>query len=369
MISDFSFPICVAYGLGAVERLPAELVDRAIHRPMLVTGREMEGSPVLNRVCRLMQTCVLFAGIDAEPTEQNVLDGAETFVIEECDALVAVGDSRVMNASKAIRLKIHHPHPLSEYAFGISPMATITSEMPPLVTVPVLGGCGGEVSALATVVTRGKRKVTIQSKYLAPTLALVDPELSLTTSPWETAVAGMEALGYSVDAYFAKPFHPLCEALAADSVRLTHQHLPQAVSEGRNLEARSGLASASLLAGAASAKGGGLARSLATAISLAAGVADGVAMACVLPAVVNFLPESERDRIERLERLLTVASLTQALVDLRKQVGLDVSLRSLGIRQQDLADLAQASYADTAHLESPRACDLQDFRALYEQCW
>ncbi|MBL8231983.1 MAG: iron-containing alcohol dehydrogenase [Bryobacterales bacterium] len=370
MIANFSFPIPVSFGLGAVERLPHELGARGLHRPMLVAARDQDGSAVVNRARRLVPGCLVFSGIDPDPTEQNVLDGAETFVMEQCDTLIAVGNGRVMNAAKAIRLKVHHPHPLGDYASDLAEAAIITAEMPPLVTIPASGGGGCEVSHCTTVlVSRSRRKITIQSQHLFPSLALIDPELSIDADPFETAASGMEVLGRSLEALLSKAFHPLCEAIAAEGVRVVFQYLPVVVGNGRDLEARSAMASASLMAGTASQKGAGAARSLAQVLSAAAGIPDGEAMALVLPAVVEFNRGHDGSRIERLERLLGVADLHLALVELRTQVGLNARLRSIGIGEAELPALAEAAYAGLAHRSNPRDCSAEDLLSLYKQCW
>lgn len=91
MISTFSFPTKILFGPGAVERLPEEIERRGMNRPLLVTDAGLAGTAVFTRVRKLAPAAVVFTQVDPNPTEQNVLDGAELYVGEGCDSVIGLG--------------------------------------------------------------------------------------------------------------------------------------------------------------------------------------------------------------------------------------------------------------------------------------
>jgi alcohol dehydrogenase class IV len=370
MISKFSFPIPVLFGPGAVEGLREELASRGVRRPMMVSSRDMVGAPALKRVQRALGECVVFTGLDPEPAEQSVMDGAECFVMEGCDGLVAAGGGPVIDAAKAIRLKVHHPLPLSGYSGPAAGVERITAEMPPCLAVPLSGGRGSEVDDCAVIrIPKHRKLITLRSQFLLPSAAIVDPELTIELGPAETAACGMESLAQSIESHLSRTFHPVCGAIAMEAARLVLQHLGSAVTNGRNIEARSALALSSLMAGIASQKGAGAARSMILALVLETHVSAGAAAAMVLPAVLEFNREQSAHDIERLTRCLGVEDLTAALGALRRETGTDVRLRSLGVAEEALPGLAQAAFTDHAHHSNPRPCTVEDFAALFRQAW
>jgi alcohol dehydrogenase class IV len=370
MISKFSFPIPVLFGPGAVEGLREELAARGMRRPMLVSSRDMVDTPTLKRVQRALGECVVFIDLDRDPSEQSVMDGAECFVMEGCDGLVAAGGGPVIDAAKAIRLKVNHPLPLSDYGQSAAGAQRITVEMPPCIAVPLSGGRGSEVDASAVIrIPRYRKLITLRSEFLLPSAAVVDPELTIELGPAETAACGMESLAQSIESYLSTMFHPICDAIAMESAKLVWQHLGPAVANGRNIEARSALALASLMAGIASQKGTGAARCMTLALSLETGVSQGAAAAMVLPAVLDFNREQAGPGIANLARYLGVEDLTGALAVLRKDIAMDTCLKSLGLAEESLNGLAQTAFADHAHHSNPRPCTVEDFVAMFREAW
>src|SRR5947209_18256752 len=82
------------------------------------------------------------------------------------------------------------------------------------------------------------RKTVFFSPYLIPSVALADPELTLGLPPKITAGTGLDALTHNIEAYLARGYHPMCDAIALQGTRLSVLHLPRAVQNGKDLAAR-----------------------------------------------------------------------------------------------------------------------------------
>src|SRR5262249_31672756 len=138
----------------------------------------------------------------------------------------------------------------------------------PLICVPTTAGTGSEVSAASVLTdTDSKLKVGILSNFLRPAVAIVDPMLTVSCPPKVTADSGIDALTHAIEAYTAvdnesfplppgersvyQGRHPMGEMIAEKAIQLIGKFLRRAVADGKDLEAREGMALGATLAGMA----------------------------------------------------------------------------------------------------------------------
>ena len=74
-------------------------------------------------------------------------------------------------------------------------------------------------------------KFCIWHPELKPALALLDPELTLGLAPNLTAWTGFDAMVHAIEAYCVPEFHPMCDGIAIEGLRLVSNWLPTAVME------------------------------------------------------------------------------------------------------------------------------------------
>src|SRR5262249_15045257 len=144
----------------------------------------------------------------------------------------------------------------------------INSNMPPLLAVPTTSGTGSDVSR-STVITlmQSHRKTVIFSPYLIPSVSISDPVLTLDMPPKTTAGTGMDAFTHNFEAYLSRGYHPLCDAIALEGVRLVWDTLPRVMARPNDLEARSRMMMAAIMGAVAFQKGLGAVHSLAHPLS------------------------------------------------------------------------------------------------------
>lgn len=369
-ISVFSFPTTIIFGAGAIGRLPEELRKKGVHRPLLVADRGLVGTAVLARVHGLIPQARLFTDVDPNPTEKNVLDGAEAYVEQDCDGIVGLGGGSPLDAAKAIRLKVNHPLPLAEYDDLIDGWQKVTPDLPPYIAIPTTAGTGSEVGR-STVITiqATNRKTVIFSPYLIPSPSIVDPELTLGLPPHVTAGTGMDALTHNVEAYLAKGFQPICDAIALSGAKLASDNLARVMARPDDLEARGSMLMASMMGAMAFQKGLGATHSLAHPLSSEFGMHHGTANAVLLPFVLEFNREASRERLAELNRHLQVADLTAHVRELNRICGIRPALRDYGVTEASLPMLAAKAIQDGCHQSNPRPCTEADLLALYRQAY
>lgn len=369
-LSSFSFPTAILFGAGAVRRLSEELGKRGMSRPLLVTDNGLRRTPVFECVAALMPGAPVFADVDPNPTEKNVLDGAAFYASSGCNGVVGLGGGSPIDAAKAIRLKATHALPLADYDDLIDGWKRITADLPPFIAIPTTAGTGSEVGR-STVITIEKtnRKTVIFSPYMIPSLALDDPELTVGLPPPITAGTGMDALTHNVEAYLSKPFHPICDAIGLAGARMASENLPRVLSDPKDVEARGNMMMASMMGAIAFQKGLGATHSLAHPLSTDFGMHHGTTNAVLLPIVLEFNRTVSADRLAHLAAQFRCGDAVERVRELNRICGIAPRLRDHGIPEASLPSLADKAFQDGCHLLNPRPCTRDDLLELYRLAW
>lgn len=379
-ISTFSFPTRVIFGAGALAGLGTEIRRFGMQRPLLVTDSGVARTGHVDRVKAAAAgvTPAVFEGVSPNPTEADILEGLERYRLGQCDSLIALGGGSPLDAAKVIRLAATHPLPLEQYDDQRDGSSRINSDLPPLIAIPTTAGTGSEVGRSAVIVLKATdRKTVIFSPYLIPNVALDDPELTMAMPPAITAGTGLDALTHNVEAYLAKGYHPMCDAIALSGTRLAVQNLAAAVHRGRDLGARSNMMMASMMGAVAFQKGLGAVHSLAHPLSSIGGLHHGTTNGVLLPYVMEFNRPACEDRIRDLALAMDldvarepVAQAATAAIErvraLLREVGVPDRLSRLGIERPMIPALSKKALEDACHLSNPRSCTEADMARLYE---
>jgi 4-hydroxybutyrate dehydrogenase len=367
-LSTFSFPTTILFGPGAINQLPEELARRGMRNPLIVTDRGLAGAPVFARIRSFLpQDAPVFTDVDPNPTEQNVLNGVQAYCQASCDSVVAIGGGSPIDAGKAIRFKVTHGLDLEQYDDLVDGGNKITDDIPPFIAIPTTAGTGSEVGR-ATVITiaRTNRKTVIFAPKLIPSLALDDPELTVDMPPHITAGTGMDAFTHNVEAYLAKGYHPICDAIALRGAKLASENLPRVIENPKDIEARGNMMMASMMGAIAFQKGLGATHSLAHPLSSEFGMHHGTTNAVLLPVVLEFNSEVSRDR---LRDLFGSADPAEHVRSLNRRIGIALRLRDHGIPEDSLEALADKAIQDGCHQLNPRPCSRNDLLDLYRRAW
>ena len=383
MISRFSFPTRIVFGPGAVGELGTEARQLRITRPLLVTDRGVAAcglaEQVLGEVRRAGLAAPVFTEVSPNPVEQNVVDGLEAYRRENCDGVIGLGGGSALDVAKAIRLVVTHPFPLEQYDDILDGTSKINPNVPPMIAIATTAGTGSEVGRSTVIILKATdRKTVIFSPHLMPNVALADPELTLGMPPKITAGTGLDALTHNVEAYLARGYHPLCDAIALQGAKLAFQNLPQAVRQGSDLAARSNMLMAAMMGAVAFQKGLGAVHSLAHPLSSVANLHHGTTNGILLPHVLKFNRAVAEDRLRDLAVAMdvegsrgSVAEAAEALIHgvrgLLPKIEIPARLGVLGVTRDQIPRLAKKAMEDACHQLNPRPCSEADMAALYEE--
>lgn len=311
---DFATAGRILFGPGKLAQLPA-IAGALGRRPALVTGASAERIMPVFRALKAGGCEPAAFSISGEPTVERTARIAEQVRDQGCDFVVAFGGGSVIDAGKAIAALLSNRRDLMDYLEVIGRGEPLEVDPVPCIAIPTTAGTGAEVTRNAVLRSEEHRvKVSMRHPGMLPTVALVDPELTLSMPPEVTAGTGLDALTQLLEAFVSVRANPLTDALCRDALPRVIRALPRAYTRPGDLAARTEMALGSLFGGMALANAGlGAVHGFAGPIGGMFDAPHGMVCAALLPAVVETNMEAleqrapdhpARAKFEELRRML-----------------------------------------------------------------
>ena len=367
----FSLPTRIVFGPGCLKTLPEALKGLHAAHPLIVTDKGVAAAGILDKAKAHLEGKLQFSvfdGVEANPRDVNVAEGARAYSSSGADSIVALGGGSPIDCAKAIGVLA---------ANGASEIKAYEGKnahskpLPPLVAVPTTSGTGSELTFSSVITdTKNKYKMTIKNAFTAAKTAVCDPELTLTVPAAITAATGMDALTHAIEAFTAASAEPISDAVALYAVELINGNLVKAFKDGANLEARSNMLMGSMLAGIAFSHSDVasvhcIAEALGGMYDLPHGVCNAIFLPYVMEYNMNYCVEGYA-RIARAmglsfpsERAGAVAAV-MAVQELAKAVKLP-SFASLNVKEEDFPAIAAAAAKNISTGSNPRPMSESDY--------
>ena len=374
------------FGPGASDEIGFDLTQYDARRVLVVTdlGVAATGHPqrVADQMSRFGIEAVVYDRAHVEPTDDS-LRAAVDFARANgpWDAYVAVGGGSAIDTAKAVNLLTTNPGDLMDYInVPVGGGAAPVNALRPLVAVPTTTGTGSESTTICVLdVLSLKVKTGISHPRLRPTLAVVDPLLTLTQPAGVTAAAGMDILCHALESYTARPYdsyerkqpeqrvpycgaNPIADMWAEKSMTLLAKAFRTAVRDGDDEQARGDMALAATFAGLGFGNAG-VHIPHANAYPIAGRVRGfhpegypaeepmvphGMAVALTAPEAFRFTFEASPERHLRAAALLDGEGsragdgadlLPAVLASLMRDIGLPNGIGAVGYAEADVDDL------------------------------
>ena len=378
-ISQFRFPNDIRFGIGARSVLAEFARKYKVSRPLLVTDSGLLKIEAFRLVTEQMDrvwpgTYVQFTAVHPNPTDEDVENVWSAYLQGDCDGVVGLGGGSALDAAKALRLKVAFP----DMALTEMPLAELPPTLSPMCAIPTTAGTGSEVGRSAVITIRQMgRKMVLGAPALMAEMAVLDPELTVGLPPDLTASTGMDVMTHAIEAFVCPIFHPMCDAIALEAIRLVRLYLPRAYCDGADLEARGMMQVAAAMGAVAFQKDLGAAHSLSHPLSSGFGIQHGLANAIALPAVVRFNGAQNSAQYVRVVGALGCSEspddpaswVADYLSEFDLSIGITQRLRDLKVPRESLPELAAKAMEDGCHLSNPRQCTEADMLQLYEEIW
>jgi alcohol dehydrogenase class IV len=382
-IHRFAFPTPIVFGAGARRDVAAHLRAAGCARPLVVTDRGLAALPVFAAFRHELDGVehAVFSGIWGNPVRSQVVHGAEAYRAHRADSIIGIGGGAALDVAKAIAVMATHPGDILEYAWDHPQARPISEPLPYFVALPTTAGTGSEVGRSSVI---GDDATHVKKIVFSPALlakaVFADPELTLDLPPAITAATGMDALTHNVESYLSPAWHPLCDGIAVEGVRIAARALPVAVKNGHDLAARGDMLMCSMMGAIAFQKDLGAVHSCAHALSTVADLHHGLANGIMIDHVMRFNLPVAATKLAELARVANVPggegsdeARANAFVDwlarLKRELGIPASLSGYAgarrVGSDDIAKLVDVAVADVCHQTNPRPCTADDFRRIF----
>jgi len=386
MTTPFNIPSTIIVGGGASNKVGAQAKRFGVKNVLLVTDAYMESCGLAGKVADSMKgvgvNVTVFAGVQPDPTDRNVLEGLEILRRNDCGMVVGLGGGSPMDCAKAISVMSANDPPISRYA-GLH---KVPRKGVPVITIPTTAGTGAEVTKVVVIGdTRRNVKMMILDLNLMADVALVDYELTMSCPPSLTANVGVDTLVHAVEAYVSVKANPMTDPFALSSIRHVSENLLEAFKEPDSAEARRGMTLASLHAGIAFPNSSVcLVHGMSRPIGALFHVPHGLSNAVLFPMVTEFSIPGAPERYAIVSRTMGYSTeadsedyANERLVAGLKKLNKDLQIPRLGKAcevdlptfDENIVKMANDSLASGSPSNNPVIPTAEQIVDLYHKAW
>lgn len=404
----FKIPSKIYFEKDSIEYL-RQMHD--VHKVIIVTDRVMVDLGYVKKVTDQLSlrrnhvSYQLFCDVEADPSIETVMKGYELMKSFKPDTIIAIGGGSPMDAAKAMWLFYEHPevdfNDLKQKFMDIRKRAFRYPElgkMSKLVCIPTTSGTGSEVTPFAVITdTKESKKYPLADYSLTPTVAIVDPALTLTQPKSVTADTGMDVLTHAVESYVSVLANDYTDALALQSVKMVFEYLKRAFDNGLDFEAREKMHNASTMAGMAFGNAFlGISHSMAHKVGGVYHIPHGRINAILLPHVIIYngekpsklstWPKYKFYQADQKYYQLALAiglkpktveegvkMFAKACYDLAQSIGIQMSFKAQGTDEVDFMEqslnLAYLAYEDQCSTANPKLPLVKDMKDILEKAF
>ena len=382
-IQKFAFPTTIHFGAGASNLVADHLRSVGVERPLIVTDKALAALPVATTFAQKLRDGGLdvatYAGIWGNPMASMVKGGVDAYRSHGADAVIGFGGGAALDVAKVVAMMATNAgDDVLEYAWDHPHVRSIHNDLPYFIALPTTSGTGSEVGRSSVVSDDAThvKKIVFSPKLLAR-VVFADPELTLDLPAKVTAATGMDALTHNVESYLSPAYHPLCDGIALEGVRIAAKALPIAFANGRDIQARSDMMMASMMGAIAFQKDLGAVHSCAHALSTVADLHHGLANGIMIDHVMRFNVSAAATKMAEMARVanipgvstMTEAEAAEAFIDwldaLKRKLGIPARLGEVGVNASHIEALTNIAIDDICHQTNPRPCTREDFAKIF----
>ena len=361
------------YAATCAKRLGAQKV-------FLVSDPGLERAGWVERIVDILEADKLdwyyFNEIVANPRDHQVKEGAERYIHERCDVVMALGGGSPMDAAKGIAIVASNGGRISDYEGANK----IQRPLPPMVFMPSTAGSGADISQFAIITdTERQVKMSIISRTLVPNISIIDPDL-LTTKPTELIIAAaIDGLAHAIEAYVSQIAYTLTEMQSLKAIDLIIEYLPKAL-ESPSIDALEKLSTASTFAAMAFSNASlGLDHALAHSLGGKLDLAHGLIHPVLLPGVMRFNLPACRSKMAAIGEIVlghrleddeqTAQAGIEKLTEFFQSLDINTALQPIVVDADALPQVCKMATQDACLITNPREANWEDVLHICEATW
>lgn len=325
---------------------------------------------------------VIYLEVNTEPTDQHVNEAFELCVDENCDVIIALGGGSCIDTAKAVSVMMTNEGNLEDYVKRSFPHRGI-----PVIAIPTTAGTGSEVTKVTVIKNlETEVKMMLADTALTPTVAIVDPILTLTCPKKVTAATGIDALCHGIEALLSKKAHYITNQIAIDAITLILTNLRRVYEQGNDVDAREKVALGSMLAGMAFSNSSvTLVHGMSRPIGALFDVPHGISNAMLLLTALEYTKESAISQLALIGKIVvkntekmeyTKEQLATIAINEIRNLCIDLgitNLRDYGIDKERYQSLLEKMSTDALESGSPgnnpKVPTHEEIMELYKQAY
>lgn len=376
-ISNFSFvlPSRIEFGVGKISCLSDELKKLGAKKPLIVTDSGLINTGIITQITRNLNgfEYSIYDKISPNPRDTEINDGGIFARKNNSDCCISVGGGSAMDSAKGIAVMATHSGNIRIYEND----ENVPGDPLPIISIPTTAGTGAEIT-FSSVITNLDEKIKFyfRTVKVAAKVAICDPEMTVSMPSHLTASTGMDALTHAIEGLTSIHAEPIASAFALYAIRLISRNIKKAVTDGKDIKARTAMLMGSLLGGlsfshSSVASVHALAESLGGMYDMPHGVCNSMG----LPIIMSWNKKACITKYAEVASAMDISFQSDEVgankaIDAVRQLAVDVKipkLSSYNIPSSDFDIIAQKSFENGCNECNPVILSKKDFVAILKE--
>lgn len=379
--TKFAIPEII-FGRGSIKYAGQCALRNGAKKVFLVSDSGIEEAGWVQKLMDVLKETgidwMYYPRVTANPRDFEVEQGAEFYLKNGCDVIMAIGGGSSMDTAKGIAIIASNGGKIRDYE-GAN---RVQRPLPPMVFITTTAGSGSDISQFC-IITDVKRavKMSIITRTLVPNIAIVDPLILRTKTETLIIQSAVDALAHAIEAYLSRISSPFTEPQSLKAIDLIMRNLEHAVAT-RSLDSLEQLSIASIAASMAFSNAGlgaehALAHSLGGHFDMSHGVVHPILLTEVMRFNLDWATAKMADigRVVLNKKLGSDLETAQAGIEKLEEffASFDVSLKlHQVVKKEDrknLEPICRMAVNDACNLTNPRPASWEELLEICEKVW
>lgn len=381
---DFLMPSVNFFGPNVIGKVGERAKILGMKKPVLVTDKfleGLEGGAVQQTIASLEAAgvdYVIYNGVEPNPKIRNIQAVKDLYEQENADSIITIGGGSAHDTGKGAGIILTNGSDITKLA-GIE---TLDNALPPLIAVNTTAGTGSELTRHAVITNEETHlKFVVVSWRNIPLVSFNDPTLMLDVPKGLTAATGMDAFVQAIEPYVSVDHNPITDSQCIEAIGLVESSLREAVANGHNLDARTKMVEAEMLAGMAFNNANlGYVHAMAHQLGGQYDAPHGVCCALLLPYVekYNLIADPQRfaelaefmgENTEGLSTRDAAELAIKGMKQLSDDVGIPETIQEIGADPKDFELMAENALKDGNAASNPRIGTKEDIVKIFQAAY
>ena len=380
---EFYSPTRIIFGKDQENEVGREIRKYA-SKVMLVYGRNSIKTSglydkVLDSLNREEIKYVELSGVQGNPLLSLTRKGIQIAKKEKVELVLAIGGGSVIDTAKAIAIGAKSDKDIWDYyAKG----ETIKEALK-VGTILTVVGAGSEMSNSSVLTNEeNKLKRSVKSELIISTFSILDPELTYTVSPYQTACGSFDALSHLMERYFTRTKNvELTDRLIEATMVTIIDNAPIAINDPTNYAARAELMWSATIAHNGLLNTGRVGdwacHAMEHELSGELDIPHGEGLAMITPSWMNYVYKEDIDRFVQFAQRVFKVNIEgskeeialkgiESLKQFASELGLKTDIKSLNLNEKTLHTLAHRALTLVPSIGNFRKLGEEDIYQIYK---